>query len=261
MTDAIPVKRRDATSLGEFAETDRTPMRFLQLPKGYIDGLKMEWVSGTSLRVTSGAAYVPSLDRVLELPAAVTKAGLSLSANTWYHVYLFLTDEGADVEVVSTAPASAAYSGTARSKSGDTSRRYIGSIRTNASSQIMRFNHSGEAVGWLESPADAPLRILAGGTSATPTAFSTAGCSPVTASSLSCRIVSFIPAGPPYIAFILSPIDGSAVSTSNYTISVSNGYEFYLKLAIYNQSMQYVISSTPPSGGLFIDVLGYGYER
>lgn len=260
MTDAIPVKRRDATSLGEFAATDRAPMRFLQLPKGYIDGLKMEWVSANSLRVSSGSAYIQSLDYILDVSSAVAKSGLSLSASEWYHVYLFDNAGVADIEIVTTAPASP-FNGTARAKTGDNSRRYIGSIRTNASSQIMRFNHSGEAVGWLESTAYAPLRILAGGTSATPTAFSTAGCSPVTASSLSCRIVSTIPDGLPYIAFILSPIDGSAVSTSNYTISVSNGYEFHLQLAIYNQSMQYLISSTPPSGGLFIDVLGYGYER
>ncbi|WP_414609310.1 hypothetical protein, partial [Stenotrophomonas pavanii] len=100
-----------------------TPMSGQPIPAGYIDGLKMEWVSGTQIRFTSGSAYIPSLGRALALAAAVTKTP-TLAANTWYHNYVYDNAGTADVEVSTTVPA-APYSGTARTKAGDTSRRYI----------------------------------------------------------------------------------------------------------------------------------------
>src|SRR6185503_5347718 len=106
-------------------------------PKGYIDGLKMEWISGTQIRVTTGAAYVPGPKRIAELATAVTLTP-SLSANTWYHLYLTVSGATVGVESVTTAPA-APYMGMARSKTGDTSRRYLGSYLTKADSSIANF--------------------------------------------------------------------------------------------------------------------------
>ncbi|WP_414609303.1 hypothetical protein, partial [Stenotrophomonas pavanii] len=100
-----------------------TPMSGQPIPAGYIDGLKMEWVSGTQIRFTSGSAYIPSLGRALALAAAVTKTP-TLAASTWYHAYLYSNAGTPDVEVTTTAP-DTPYSGTARTKAGDTSRRYI----------------------------------------------------------------------------------------------------------------------------------------
>ncbi len=94
------------------------------LPPGYIKGLKLTWVSGTALTVTSGAAYIPSLGRVIRLGANAAKAGLALAASTWYHVYLYLNAGVPDIEIVIAAPA-AAYNGTARTKTGSLSSRGV----------------------------------------------------------------------------------------------------------------------------------------
>ncbi len=93
MTDQIPLKRRDATSLGQFEPGDRIALNYLGLSQGYIDGLVIEWLSVNSLRVSSGAAFVPSVGGVVILAAAATLSGLSLTANTWYHAYLTLQVE------------------------------------------------------------------------------------------------------------------------------------------------------------------------
>lgn len=137
-----------------------TPMSGQPIPAGYIDGLKMEWVSGTQIRFTSGSAYVPSLGRALALAAAVTKTP-TLAANTWYHNYVYDNAGTTDVEVSTTVPA-APYNGTARTKTGDTSRRYIGSFRTDASGAIYKFKQSGTQVVYLVSTELTPFSVFSG---------------------------------------------------------------------------------------------------
>jgi hypothetical protein len=96
------------------------------VPKGYIDGLQMQWVSGTAVTVSSGTAYIPSLGNVLVANAAMALTGLSLTASTWYHLYLYSNAGTPAVECVTTAPV--LYYGTAYQKTGDNSRRYVGSV-------------------------------------------------------------------------------------------------------------------------------------
>lgn len=110
-------------------------------PPDYIEGLKLTWNSGTSLGISMGAAYIQSLGRVIRAGSNITKASLSLANNTWYHLYLYLNAGTPDVEVVTTAPV--VYSGTARSKTGDTSRRYIGSVKTEGTANVIKFAHDG----------------------------------------------------------------------------------------------------------------------
>lgn len=150
-------------------------------PRGYIDGLSMEWVSGTSLRVTSGAAFIPGRGSALELPSAVTKSGLSLAADTWYHVYLFDNAGNADVEVVTTAPG-APYIGTARTKDGDDSRRYIGSVRTDGSGSVFNFVHVGNQIVYRVNAGSPPFTVMSGGSATSPTSVSCSSVAPPTAS-------------------------------------------------------------------------------
>ncbi|MFP3435921.1 hypothetical protein SB781_39850, partial [Paraburkholderia sp. SIMBA_061] len=74
-----------------------------------------------------------------------------------YHVYLFLDGTTPDVELSTTSPA-APYWGTARTKAGDTSRRYIGSFRTGSTGAVVQFQHQSDAniITWLG--ADYTLR-------------------------------------------------------------------------------------------------------
>lgn len=135
------------------------------VPPDYISGLKMIWNSATSISVTTGAACRPS-DSLLMMPAAlITKSGLTLTASTWYHLYLYMNGTNPDVEIVTTAPA-AAYFGSGCAKAGDTTRRYLGSIRTDASGNILQFTHIADMIAWASN-----VRVITAGTATVPTAF------------------------------------------------------------------------------------------
>lgn len=133
------------------------------IPAGYIDGLKMVWNNATSISVTSGTCYIQGSSAVISFPSTLTLSGLSLSASTWYHLYGYLNSGTPAIELVTTVPA-AAYSGTARSKTGDTSRRYVGSVLTDASSNVYSFLHSnanGEVL-WQANIGPAPFVVVNG---------------------------------------------------------------------------------------------------
>lgn len=219
-------------------------------PKGYIDGLKMTWVSGTQIQVSAGAAYVPGPKRIAELAAATTLTP-SLAANTWYHLYLTVSGATVGVEAVTTAPA-APYSGTARAKTGDTSRRYLGSFRTNASSQILNFVHEGGKVLYQGSYP----QPLTNGTATTETFVSLADAIPVTARVANLRHTNNATnsasrmnnsSGPAYPSFLANFAPGADafiefVVNADKTVSYWNG-----------------VSPTPQ--GVYLSVIGYTLER
>ncbi|WGT32149.1 hypothetical protein [Pseudomonas atacamensis] len=132
---------------------------------GYIDGLNPIWNSANSISVDSGTAYIPGSTKALRVSASLTLSGLSLTANTWYYLYLFETAGVAAIELVTTAP-SAPYFGTARTKTGDSSRRFIAAVRCGASG-LRPFLLSGGALIYTED-ASATL-ALSGGTATSPT--------------------------------------------------------------------------------------------
>ncbi len=132
--------------------------------QGVISGLELEWVSTTQIKVKSGLCHIQNGDIIIKLASDSTKTLSSLSANTWYYLYAFESSGAIDWEHSTTAPASP-YFGTARSKTSDTSRRFIGLFKTGASSQIFKFIHnslSGE-YNYQERFDASPFRILAGG--------------------------------------------------------------------------------------------------
>lgn len=227
------------------------------LPAGYIDGLKMVWVSGTALTVTSGAAYIPGSGKVLRATSDIAKTGLSLSASTWYHVYLYDNSGTPDVEIVTTAPATA-YNGTARAKTGDTSRRYVGSIKTDSGGNIFSFYH-GSATGSVHYRIDlntTGFKIVSGGASTTDATVSASGVVPVT-----CRAL---------LAFAENNVTGSATvlignsdggsPLSTHILAFIRGLRtLYGEIQLTSaQSFTYVVAG----GGIFdCYCAGYRYER
>lgn len=218
------------------------------IPKGYIDGLKMVWVSGTQLQVTSGSAYIQSADRAVELSSSVTISP-SLEANTWYHVYI--TDTST-VEAVTTLPV--LYYGTARAKTGDTSRRYIGSFRTDVSGAIIKFLHnpSGNSIDYVADINTAALYVLANGSATSATSVSMATALPVT--SRQSRLFSE-QTGTSSTAIISNSevIGGGA-------LAFARGGQLYAGVLVLNSSQEftYFVSGT---GQLNVWCAGYYYER
>lgn len=251
--------RRPLTIVGgaaaELPAGDTLPLDAVDWPQGYIDGLQMVWVSGTALTVKSGAAYIPGLSKVLRSTSDIAKTGLSLTASTWYHVYLYNNAGTPDVELVTTAPA-APYNGTARSKMGDTSRRYIGSALTDPSSNIYPVYFFESGVFYVNGFAGAaPYRVISSGTATTSTAVSLAGIIPVTADSALVRIaLTNTNSG---ASAMLQQQVGSLYFNNANNASLLNG-----AVPIKNQSMAYIFPfEAPIGGGIYIDVWGYSYGR
>lgn len=230
---------------------------------GYISGLRMRWVSGTSIAISSGAAHIQSTGGVLVIPSEITVSGLSLSASSWYHVYLYNSAGGPAIEIVSTQPASP-YFGTARAKSGDTTRRYIGSVLTNSSGAIWCFKHDGDDIlyswGGTGTP---PQRILSGGIATTATSVSLSVAIPITANAAIVRCINLDTAIGARISHSGVPgsIGASGPGTTNYTYAVAPNSIPVCKTALdESQSLLYWFFSSP-TGSLSIDVFGYSYSR
>lgn len=231
------------------------------IPPDFISGLKMIWNSATSLSVTTGAACRPS-DSLLMMPAAlITKAGLVLTASTWYHLYLYMNGANPDVEIVTTAPA-AAYVGTARAKTGDTSRRYIGSILTDASGNVYKFQQSEKIIDWLETVNLSPFTVSIGFAATVPTDISCSGAVPVTGVSAKFRYDNN---SQQQLAFSNSSCNFTLSSstwlhlTSALPASFTERLMFSLPLDA-NQAFQ-AMYVAPPSSTAAFRVMGYTFER
>lgn len=225
---------------------------------GHILGLRMEYVGPASIRVSSGSAWIPSLQQAIEVPAALTLSGLTLAANTWYHLYLYLNGSTPAIEAVTDAPA-APYSGTARAKTGATSRRYVGSFRTNANAQIIRFTHTinDGRVSYLSDINGSGQTVLNGGRSGTSTNVSTSAVIPTTA-----RIgTAFMENTSNEIAFVSCPDYGAASSTTILQFLRSNGVIFGPLLLDAAQQFNYAMAAPATTGGFMVWINGYQYER
>ncbi|HHA2912813.1 TPA: hypothetical protein ACOD97_000152 [Stenotrophomonas maltophilia] len=228
-----------------------TPMSGQPIPAGYIDGLKMEWVSGTQIRFTSGSAYIPSLGRALALAAAVTKTP-TLAANTWYHNYVYDNAGATDVEISTTVPAPP-YNGAARAKTGDTTRRYLGSFRTDGSGAIYNFIHTDDGVIYLTDISVTPFRVLANGASTSWTTFSVSNVAPVTANGLIINAVNAATG-----AVRVRPSFGSYVGNGRI-YGLASGVSAYGPLPVDAAlTGAYMIDT---GGSAVVDVVGYQYGR
>ncbi|CBA14775.1 hypothetical protein [Xanthomonas albilineans] len=241
------------------ASPDQLASYAFGLLQRYIDGLKLEWVSTTSLRVTNGVAYVPSVKRIIALPQSVTMASLALDASAWYHCYL---TAAAGIQLVKDAP-DAAYAGVARTKTADSSCRYLGSVLTDSSGQIYNFLHVGNQIFYRNAQAKNPFRVLDSGTATSIATVSCAAVVPVTARVATLQLYNFASGvnmgtgtsddsaiGPPS-----APNDALYLIRQDATALVPH------PLAS-DGSLQYWLTGTPTGGaGAYIDVFGYIYER
>jgi microcystin-dependent protein len=124
----------------------------------YIEGLELQYVSTTQIRILVGSAYIPGLNRIVELNTQVNLSPI-LSASSWYYVYLYDVNGVGQIEV-STMWYDAPYLGNARHKSGDTTRRFIGEFGTNVSAQIDSTNFYSHNLASTAFPGEIELATL-----------------------------------------------------------------------------------------------------
>lgn len=238
------------------AATGRATLNAAQMSTEYVRGLQLQWVSGTALTVGTGSAYIPSLGTSLDVPAAVALTGLSLTASTLYHVYLYSNAGTPALEVVTTSPAPA-YRGTARTKTGDTTRRYLGSVYNLATGGLAPFIHdlATSKIQILQAPFGGPFMVLNGGQATAQT-------------NVSCAAV----VSPSAVTVSLQVINGATASgVLNFGASGFTSYQNldfnqrgWVEIPL-NSSLQFSYNySATPSGGTasaFFTITSYTFGR
>lgn len=220
---------------------------------GYIDGMILSWNSNTSISVSSGSYYVPSVGFNVNSPATITKAGLALAASTFYHVYGFLNSGVPDVEIVTTVPSSP-YNGSAKTKTGDTTRRYLGSILTDASSNVYNFRMAGTTLmyqGFINNPV---MVVLNTGTATAETTVNLAGVIPVGTQVIKARHSNS--------SNTSSRMNNTSAVFPQYVMNFASLADSFLEFAINPAlTVSYWLNAVPASGGVTIQVYGYMVER
>lgn len=238
----------------------------LNVPQDYISGLKMVWNSATSISVTTGAAYIPSLGRLSLVNATLTLSSLSLTASTWYHLYLYENAGTPTLECVTTAP-SAAYYGIARAKTGDTSRRYMGSVLTDSSGNIFSFVHDAREsrIYYRAAVGGSPFMVLTNGSATTSTNISLSGCVPVTGIAVDVQFYNNDTGG---ATLRVGNPDMGALSSGLWmaraAANTSSQFDQCITLPTdSSQNLSYVMTGTPAGGsvGASMRCNGYTYER
>lgn len=243
-------------------DTDAPSMRATlgvqNVSPGYIEGLNLQWASATAVTVGSGALYLNG--NMVQVASPIVKTGIVTTASTFYHCYVFLNAGVPDVEFSTTAP-SAAYFGTARNKTGDATRRYIGSFKSGATNTIIRFAHSGGRMSYLQDTTAAPLALVTNGQALTSTVVSTTGVTPPTATHLS---LAFTTTGTGTAILAVSDPDMGNVTLTNALLTMAANATTAIDLVlplVTVQGFNYIFSASPGSGGVYARAFGYLFER
>jgi hypothetical protein len=213
----------------------------------FLMGFRLTWNSATSVSIGAGACIAAD-GSLINSKSAITKGSLSLSATTWYHIYVYLNSGTPAAEVVTTAPA--AWIGTAYSKTGDTSRRYVGSIKTDGSGNVYEFLHIGSNIYYSASLATSPFRVLSAGAATTDTAVDCSAVVPVTTRGV--RL--FVSA--------IAAVVVARILTSGGTAMMGIRPASASQIDTFTDANQDVFYSNSAGGGdTYIDVVGYVLER
>ena len=218
-----------------------------------IAGCELIWNSATSLSVGTGLCIAENGDEI-DIISPLTASSLSLSNSTFHHVYAYLSGGSPAMEVVTTAPV--AWKGTAYSKTGDTSRRYIGSVLTDGSGNVRRFKHDPITNTILYVNAaitSAPYRVLSDQKATSATSVSMTGIVPVTVTYALVRMTNLDTTYAAYVGV-------ATLTTSAYDESIGTGVRIFRSIALESQATYYIYAGAP-ADGLYIDVPGYIYKR
>lgn len=231
--------------------------------ENYIAGLTPTWTSsggsggtrGTNadhIQVQPGAAWIPSLGYVVNVPSALRPASnASLTASTWYYLYLYVDgSNNPQVELVTTAPA-APYKDTAKTKTSDTSRRYVAAYKTDGAGRIFNVLWNNNVVQYRENPTVAPMRVVDGQSQTTDT---TASCSGSVPPGVRAVQMGAFSSGQ---TLRLHTDDDS--TTGSAFIDPINGYQYLFMYLNASQAFQYRYDAA--GGTAYVDIRGYWDNR
>jgi hypothetical protein len=241
------------------------------------EGLLVERVGGQVVRIKEGLAYAPGAG-LLVLEADLSLSGLSLTANTWYYLYLFNNEGTVSVEASLQRPASP-YLGNARVKGGgtggvldntnpdtapDDTRRYLRSFRTGTTGQVLRFVWEGDFCSW-ELGANTPVasngsKVIDGARATVNTIQSLASRLPPTSRSpfLALRTLYNSTGGGTYVTNPDDALSPSAGEGQMYASSLAASTQGYAYGPVTTDSSQQVEwSSNAAAIDVYLAVMGY----
>jgi hypothetical protein len=220
-----------------------------------IDGMQLIWNSVNSLSIGTGSCFAENGD-FIDITSPLTASSLSLSNSTWYHLYVYLNSGAPAMEVVTTAPV--AWKGTAYSKTGDTSRRYVGSVKTDGSGNIYQFRHAPESgdIFYVDVAAASSPFAATGLTATSATAIDFSAVVPVTGIIVKTRMFN----GTNQVLYIGS---SNSVSSTVYAWGILNGFPVQLPGEIVCDSSQRIwyLHGAAVTGTSVAAVLGYKFRR
>ena len=224
-----------------------------------IHGMRLVHDADDGLTVEAGQCWAQNGDLII-LDSDEVKTSLSLSNSTWYHVYIYMSGGSPAVEVVTTAPAS--WKGTAYSKNGSTGRRYLGSVKTDGSGDLIPWIHHKHANLMLYHDYQvtaSPFLLLNAGTASSATAIAAAGIMPVTAT---IGLFTMINSGDQNVRFS----EDSGVGSGQVTHVLSNGDSAVQRIQAPimldgSQQIYYAFAAGVGSGGATVYGHGYYYDR
>lgn len=221
------------------------------------NGLKMSF-SGSTFTLSEGYAFIPGVGEIVTLSSPISKVLSGMIPNTWYHAYLMRNSSNAtDFELVTDSPSSPYY-GRARTKSGDSTRRYIGSVRVGATG-VLKFEHRNDSIIYLENTNAAPFLVLAAGSSTTAATVNTSMVAPSTAYAVSLVALNAATNG----AYTrLSNSNGPSPESGYLSLASPSGATAMIFPIDSSQSYTYAFDATPsPIGAAYHRVNGYYFER
>jgi len=227
-----------------------------------IVGLKLSVLAdGVTVGLSPGAAYIPNQGRALsQNDMSLVISGVT---SAWRHFYIANDDGVLKFEASATAPADP-YQGTARTKSNDPTRRYLGSLYFNASGVTLAFLHSqvGDRANRISfvPPGGAAIsqsRLLNVATGTAPTLVDASTVVPMT-----CRLMyTLIDNTSTSDAYLGTP-DNGTLSTTNFLLFVKANQAGQYDVEVNgNQLLNYFLNGLITLGGLTIRVRGYLFDR
>ncbi|XQA72062.1 hypothetical protein ACM9XA_11220 [Xanthomonas sacchari] len=228
-------------------------------------------LDGVTVSVSPGMCYLPNTARIQsDGTASVTLSGAT--ANTFYHLYAYDAGGGVMALELSTTAPDTPYLGTARCKTGDTTRRYLITGRTNASGVFRPGRHTrpGEMgnrvmLDAASSAGSLPLTILSGLTATTVQTIDLSALLPVTATRAIVQALN-----PSTFTLYTSRSAVSAPSPTNYQYVAIPGSSPVLDVTL-DASRQFTVllSATTILGGVIalltgsvtLTLVGYEFDR
>lgn len=226
-----------------------------------IEGFDFYRLSAGTIKVSPGRAYIPNLGTVIRSPSELTLTLTGLTTSVMYHIYLYDDAGTAAVEYSSTAPALYLSPGS-YNKTGDTSRRYLGSFLAISSTDCYKFTQCGNSVFYMENNGSGVLSLLSAGRTTVSTVIACSPAIPSTGVSIQASVANSIDTQLPVY---LANADMGSVSSTNQLQSLdatTTGNIMSCTLPLSSSTgINYIFSGAGASGGLFIRAQGYLFRR